>query len=73
MARRNMLQRRDAKHNPNQKPVQIPDNSEPWLPHKPRSLADCFYIADQINQHTDQWKQDFLPRASSESKPAATF
>lgn len=64
MARRKMQQRRDAQRDPNAKRVQIPDNSEPWLPHKPRSLAECVWVSEQINQRTEQWKNDFLPTTS---------
>jgi hypothetical protein len=33
----------------------IPDNSEPWLPHKPRSLAECMWISDQIANDARSW------------------
>jgi len=61
MARRKVQARRDAARDPNVKRAPIPDNSEPWLPHKPRSLAECIWIADQVSRRTEQWKQDFLP------------
>ena len=65
MARRKMQQRRDAARDPAAKRTQIPDNSEPWLPHKPESLADCIWIAQQVTLRTNQWKRDFLPTTSS--------
>jgi hypothetical protein len=41
---------RHAKHprDPSRKP--IPDNSAPWLDHKPRSFAEIFFICDQIEE-----------------------
>lgn len=56
MARRKMQQRRDAARDPNAKRTQIPDNSEPWLPHPPRSLADCAWVSAQIGDNIEQWK-----------------
>jgi len=64
MARRKVQARRDAARDPNEKRVQIPDNSEPWLPHKPESLAECIWIADQVSRRIEQWKHDFLPTTS---------
>ena len=55
MARRMMQARRDAKRDPNEKRVQIPDNSEPWLPHPVRSLAEAMWISDQIAADMDRW------------------
>lgn len=65
MARRKMQERRDARRDPNEKRLPIPDNSEPWLPHKPRSLAECMWISEQVSHRTEQWKQDFLPTSLS--------
>lgn len=67
MARRKVQARRDAARDPSLKRVQIPDNSEPWLPRKPQSLAECMWIAEQVNQRTEQWKRDFLPTTSPAS------
>ncbi|MDP1591175.1 MAG: hypothetical protein Q8M07_25700 [Prosthecobacter sp.] len=67
MARRKVQARRDAARDPNEKRVQNPDNSEPWLPHLPKSLAECMWIADQVSQRTEQWKHDFLPTTSPAS------
>ncbi len=55
MARRKMQARRDAKRDPNEKRGQIPDNSEPWLPHPVRSLAEAMWISDQIAADMDRW------------------
>ena len=65
LAQRKMTERRHAAQPglANRKP--IPDNSEPWLPHKPRSLAECMWIADQVSQRVEQWKSDLLPTPSS--------
>jgi hypothetical protein len=67
MAQRKVQARRDAARDPNEKRVQIPDNSEPWLPHKPESLAECIWIADQFSTRIDQWKHVFLPTTSPAS------
>ena len=61
MARRKMQERHDAARDPSAKRTRIPDNSEPWLPHPPQSLADCQWIAKQVTLRTEQWKSDFLP------------
>ncbi|HCN30765.1 MAG TPA: hypothetical protein DIT64_18995 [Verrucomicrobiales bacterium] len=55
MARRKMQARRDAARDPNAKRVRIPDNSEPWLPHPVRSVADAMWISDQITADMRQW------------------
>lgn len=67
LAQRKMIERRHAEHPElaNRKP--IPDNSEPWLPHKPRSLAECIWVSDQITKHISEWKQHFQPTDSSQS------
>ena len=33
----------------------IPDNSAPWLAHKPETLGDVFYISDQIRSVAATW------------------
>ncbi len=67
MARRKMQARRDAARDPKARPVPIPDNSEPWLPHKPRSLAECIWVAAQVATRTEQWKKNFLPTPSRQN------
>lgn len=32
-----------------------PDNSEPWLPHPPRTLAEIFYISDRVAEVVATW------------------
>jgi hypothetical protein len=34
---------------------QIPDNSEPWLPHPPRTIADLYYISDRVAEEVEKW------------------
>lgn len=34
---------------------QIPDNSEPWLPHPVRSVADALWISDRIKETAKEW------------------
>lgn len=67
MARRKMIERRHSEHPDLANRPKIPDNSEPWLPHLPRSLAECMWVSDQIAKRTEQWKQTFLPTTSHES------
>ena len=43
----------------------IPDNSTPWLDHEPRSLADLFYVSDQITKHSREWMEVFKPLSRS--------
>jgi len=59
MARRKVQARRHAARDPKVKRTPIPDNSEPWLPHGPQSLADCLFISDQITANIEQWKKDY--------------
>lgn len=56
MARRKMQERRDAARDPSAKRVKIPDNSEPWLPHPPRSVTECAWISSQVGDNIEQWK-----------------
>jgi hypothetical protein len=55
MARRKMQARCDAARDPDAKPCRIPDNSEPWLPHPVRSLAEAIWISDQIAADMRRW------------------
>lgn len=43
----------------------IPPNSEPWLPHPPRSLDDLFYISEQVGQNAAAWKAEFKPSSET--------
>jgi hypothetical protein len=65
MARRKMLEKWRAAHPPGTPAVQTPDNSEPWLPHLPRSLEECLWISDQVGRNIDSWKQTFPKTFSS--------
>ena len=65
MARRKMTERRHAARPSDYKVVKTPDNSEPWLPHPPQSLAECMWISDQVSRRINEWKQAFLPTTSS--------
>ena len=56
MARRKMQERRDAARDPSVKRTKIPDNSVPWLPHPPRSVAEAMWISDQITADMLRWK-----------------
>ena len=64
MARRKRLDKIIAQRPPGTTRVQIPDNSELWLPHPPTSLADCIWIATQVNNRVESWKTAFLPTTS---------
>ena len=64
MARRKMQQRRDAARDPAAKRTQIPDNSEPWLPYKPRSVAECAWVSEQVGENIELWKRT-LPKIFS--------
>jgi hypothetical protein len=64
MARRKVQARRDAARDPNVNRTPIPDNSEPWLPHPVRSVAEAMWISDQVGKNIDQWKQT-LPKIFS--------
>jgi len=46
MAQRKMTERRHAAHPGLANAPKIPDNSEPWLPRLPRTLAECMWISD---------------------------
>ena len=39
----------------------IPDNSEPWLPHPPRTLADLVYISDRVAEVAEKCRQNLRP------------
>ena len=36
-----------------------PDNSEPWLPHEPRTLDDLLSISAQVREYAEAWKAEF--------------
>jgi hypothetical protein len=56
MARRKMQQRRDASRDLSVKRTQkIPDNSSPWLPNPPCSVAEAMWISDQITADMLRW------------------
>lgn len=59
LARKKMQQRRDAQRDPNAPKTRIPDNSEPWLPHAPRSVDECAWISRQVAENIELWKATF--------------
>ena len=66
LAQRKMIERRHAEHPElaNRKP--IPDNSEPWLPHKPRNIEECAWVSAQIAKSVETWKLTYPRIFSSE-------
>jgi hypothetical protein len=67
LARKRMARLRREKRPPDANQKRIPDNSEPWLPHPPRSFADCVWINEQITQFAEAWRARFLKSPSSGS------
>lgn len=59
MAQRKMLAKRHAANPSLAMRPRIPDNSEPWLPHLPRSVAECLWISDQISKEIEKWRPEF--------------
>ncbi|MGI8605513.1 MAG: hypothetical protein ACR2OZ_21265 [Verrucomicrobiales bacterium] len=59
MARRKMIERRHAAKPGLLNGPRIPSNSEPWLPHLPRSVAECMWVSDQITKEMERW----IPRS----------
>jgi hypothetical protein len=57
LARKRMARLRREKRPPDYKEARIPDNSEPWLPHPPRSVAECAWINEQITNSIEEWKR----------------
>lgn len=56
MAQRKMIARRHAANPALANQPRIPDNSEPWLPHLPRSVAECMWISDQVGREIEKWR-----------------
>jgi hypothetical protein len=48
LARRKMVERRSADRAGRNCKARVPDNSQPWFPDLPQSLAECIWISDQI-------------------------
>lgn len=67
MARKRMIRIRHEKNPGLATRTPIPDNSEPWLPHLPRSVAECAWINEQITKQAESWKSYYLRTPSSES------
>ncbi|MBX7208197.1 MAG: hypothetical protein K1X78_07800 [Verrucomicrobiaceae bacterium] len=59
MARRKMIERRHAEHPELATRKKIPDNSEPWLPHLPRTADECWWVSEQVAKNISEWKQSF--------------
>lgn len=64
MARRKMIERWHAQRPGLTNAPKTPDNSEPWLPHLPKSLGECMWISDQITEEMERWKLN-RPQTSS--------
>ncbi len=64
MAQRKMTERRHAAHPSLATARKIPDNSEPWLPHPPRTVAECMWISDQVAKAVEKWGPKSLPTSS---------
>ncbi len=64
MARRKMTERRHAARPSDARVVKTPDNSEPWLPHPPRTLAECMWISDQVAKEVEKWGPKSPPTSS---------
>lgn len=56
MAQRKMIAKRHAAKPALANQPRIPDNSEPWLPHLPRSVEECAWISDQIGKEIEKWR-----------------
>lgn len=56
LARKRMARLRQEKRPSGEKVVRTPDNSEPWLPHPPRSVAECAWINEQVTKSIKEWK-----------------
>ncbi len=67
LARRKMTERRHAARPSDYKAVKTPDNSEPWLPHPPRTVDECAWIAAQVGDVVEAWQQTFPKIFSSAS------
>ena len=59
MARRKMIERRHARHPEFASRRPIPDNSEPWLPHLPRTADECWWGSEQVALNIEQWKMTY--------------
>lgn len=58
-----MKKRREEKYGP-RVPSKITDNSQPWL-ENPNSVADFWYISEQIRKSTEKWQTHFNPSSDS--------
>ena len=67
MAQRKMSERRRAARPSSATTVKTPDNSEPWLPHPPRTVDECAWIAAQVGDVVETWKRTFPKIYSSAS------
>lgn len=59
MAQRKMIAKRHAANPSLATRPRIPDNSEPWLPHLPRSVEECAWISEQVGQCVEIWRQTY--------------
>ncbi len=60
---RKMQAARRARGEPERAP--IPDSSEPWLPHPPRTLEDLLYISEQVAETKATWFKEFPPSSET--------
>jgi hypothetical protein len=67
LARRKMIERRHAARPALAAGPRIPSNSEPWLPHLPRSVEECAWVSRQIEQSMETWKLTYPKIFSSAS------
>jgi hypothetical protein len=67
LMRKKMLERHRAERPEIMNSLRTPDNSVSWLPHPPRTVAECMWISDQITEEIEQWKNDYPRTFSSES------
>ena len=67
LARKRMTRLRHEKYPELAKRTPIPDNSVPWLPHPPRSVAECAWINQEVIKFAALWKAHYLKTPLSAS------
>jgi hypothetical protein len=67
MAQRKMLAKRRAENPGLLNQPRIPDNSEPWLPHLPRSVEECAWTSQNVADTIATWRKTYPRIFSSES------
>ncbi len=56
IAERRIARLREAARPPGAKQVRTPDNSEPWLPHLPKTVDECAWVSNQVAENIAAWK-----------------